>query len=446
MLTTSPWPAYILRFALGTAAVLLLGLLSGHPLPVWLLAALAVIGYHARQILRLERWLRHGRRLRPPQAGGLWGAIYDSLYRLQRRHRRRRHRLTQLLRRFRESANAMPDATVVLRDSGEMQWWNGVAGRYLGLRWPQDQGTRVANLLRHPDFADFLQRGDWHQAVKVPSPVDSRRVLEIRLVPYGEHQQLLLAREVTRLHRLETMRRDFVGNITHELRTPLTVLRGMSEQLADLEAPTAEDLRRPLQLMDQQIERMGRLVDDLLMLSRLETAAPDADQEPVDVPAMLRGLLDEARTLSDGRHQLSLDVDESLLVEGDEGELRSAFSNLLTNAIKYTEAGGRIDLRWFMAGGAACLTVADTGRGIPAHHLPRLTERFYRVDAGRASSNGGTGLGLAIVKHVLSRHDAHLEVTSEVGEGSTFCCVFQRYLRRADGARAEDRTASHRPS
>lgn len=444
MLTTSPWPSYLLRVALGAGAVLLIGLISGRPLLVWLVAALAVLAYHGRQIVRLERWLRHGRRLRPPAAGGLWGAIYDSLYRLQRRHRQRRFRLAQLLRRFRESANAMPDGTVVLRDTGEMQWWNGVASRYLGLQWPRDQGQRIANLLRHPDFTEFLQRGDWHQAVKVPSPADSRRVLEIRIVPYGEHQQLLLAREVTRLHRLETMRRDFVGNITHELRTPLTVLRGMSEQLGDLEEPTAEELRRPLQLMDQQIERMGRLVDDLLLLSRLETAAPDADQEPVDVPALLRGLLDEARTLSERRHRLSLEVDESLLVEGDENELRSAFSNLLTNAIKYTDPGGRVDVRWFVASGAACLTVADTGRGIPAHHLPRLTERFYRVDGGRASSNGGTGLGLAIVKHVLSRHDAHLEVTSEVGVGSTFSCVFSRYLRRADGHAS--REVARRPS
>lgn len=443
MLTTSPWPGFVLRFGLGTVAVLLLGLVTGHLLLVALLAALAVLAYHGRQVLRLERWLRHGRRLRPPKAEGLWGSLYDSLYRLQRRHRRRRLRLARLLRRFRESANAMPDATVVLRDTGEMQWWNGVAGRYLGLQWPRDQGQRVANLLRHPDFAEFLERGDWHTAVKVPSPVDSRRVLEVRVVPYGEHQQLLLAREVTRLHRLETMRRDFVGNITHELRTPLTVLRGMSEQLSDLESPSADDLRRPLELMDQQIERMGRLVDDLLLLSRLETAAPEADREPVDVPALLGGLMDEARTMSEGRHTLTLDADGSLLVEGDESELRSAFSNLLTNAVKYTDAGGRVDVRWFVAGGAACLTVADTGRGIPAHHLPRLTERFYRVDGGRATSNGGTGLGLAIVKHVLSRHDAYLEVTSEVEVGSTFSCVFSRYLRRADG-RAPRRKADRR--
>jgi len=436
MLTTSPWPGFLLRFGLGSAAVLLVGLISGHLLAVLLVATLAVLVYHGRQVMRLERWLRHGRRLRPPNAEGLWGSLYDSLYRLQRRHRQRRLRLARLLRRFRESANAMPDGTVVLRDTGEMQWWNGVAGRYLGLQWPRDQGQRVANLLRHPDFAEYLQRGEWQTAVKVPSPVDARRVLEVRVVPYGEDQQLLLAREVTRLHRLETMRRDFVGNITHELRTPLTVLRGMSEQLSDLESPTADDLRRPLQLMDQQIERMGRLVDDLLLLSRLETAAPDADREPVDVPALLEGLLDEARTLSEGRHTLSLEADDSLLVEGDESELRSAFSNLFTNALKYTDPSGRIDVRWFVAGGAACLTVADTGRGIPAHHLPRLTERFYRVDGGRATSNGGTGLGLAIVKHVLSRHDAHLEVTSEVGVGSTFSCVFTRYLRRTEGRAA----------
>ena len=429
MLSSNPWPSVVLRSLLGAAAVLMVGLVSGQLPWVLLAAATALLGYNGYQLYRLEHWLRRSRRITPPQAGGLWGVIFDGIARRQERYRLRRRRLARLLQRFRESANAMPDGTIVLNGLGEMQWWNHVATRYLALDWPGDQGRRIANLIRHPDFADYLERADWSEAVKIPAPREPRRMLEIRIVPYGLDQQLLLARDVTQLHRLETMRRDFVGNITHELRTPLTVLRGMSEQIADLEAPQADDLVRPVALMEQQIERMSRLIDDLLLLSRLETEAPAAEAMAVDINAVIRGAVDEARTLSDGQHRISAAVDEALTIRGDADELRSAFSNLLTNAIKYTPPGGRIDVRWFEAAGEACLAVADTGRGIPAQHIPRLTERFYRVDSGRATRDGGTGLGLAIVKHVLSRHGARLEINSEPGVGSTFTCVFPEPVR-----------------
>ncbi len=399
---------------------------------VLLLALSGLLVFNAVQLYRLERWLRRTRRTTPPRAGGLWGVIFDGIARRQDRHRERRHRLARLLERFRESANAMPDGTIVLDGMGEMQWWNRVATRYLALDWPGDRGRRIANLIRHPDFAAYLARADWSDAVKIPAPHDPDRIIEIRIVPYGLDQQLLLARDVTQIHRLETMRRDFVGNITHELRTPLTVLRGMSEQIADMDEPRRDHLARPVALMEQQIERMSRLINDLLLLSRLETEAPPAaEASAVDVAAMVGALVDEARTLSADEHRISASVDEGLAVWGDANELRSAFSNLITNAIKYTEPGGRLDVRWFEAGGEACLAVADTGRGIPAQHIPRLTERFYRVDSGRATRNGGTGLGLAIVKHVLSRHGARLEINSEPGVGSTFSCVFPDPVRRA---------------
>lgn len=423
MLMSNPWPAAIFRTAVGASLLTLFGMATGVP---WLVLAAGslLLVYNLAQVFRLEQWLRTSRRRRPPRGRGLWGHLLDGIDRQQRRQRRRRHRLVRLLRRFREGANAMPDGTIVLSAGGEMQWWNELASRYLGLHWPQDRGQRIANLIRHPDFAAYLDEGDWSAAAKIPSPQDPRRTLEIRIVPYGDHQQMLLARDISELHRLETMRRDFVGNVSHELRTPLTVLQGMSEQLSEMDSLEAADLERPLALMDQQIHRMTRLVDDLLLLSRLETERPLPERGAVDMAGLLAETVEEARALSNGEHGFALSADESLMITGDRDEIRSAVSNLLSNAVKYTQSGGHIDVRWFHAEGAACLAVADTGRGVPAHHIPRLTERFYRVDSGRATRDGGTGLGLAIVKHVLSRHAARLEITSEIGVGSTFTAIF----------------------
>jgi two-component system phosphate regulon sensor histidine kinase PhoR len=423
MLMSNPWPAAIFRTAAGALLLTLFGMATGAP---WLVLAAGslLLVYNLVQVFRLEHWLRTSRRRRPPRGRGLWGHLLDGIDRQQRRQRGRRHRLVRLLRRFREGANAMPDGTIVLSAGGEMQWWNELASRYLGLHWPQDRGQRIANLIRHPDFATYLDEGDWSAAVKIPSPQDPRRTLEIRIVPYGDHQQMLLARDISELHRLETMRRDFVGNVSHELRTPLTVLQGMSEQLGEMDSLEPADLERPLALMDQQINRMTRLVDDLLLLSRLETERPMPERGAVDMADLLAESVEEARALSNGEHGFGLAADESLIITGDRDEIRSAVSNLLSNAVKYTQSGGHIDVRWFQAEGAACLAVADTGRGVPAHHIPRLTERFYRVDSGRATRDGGTGLGLAIVKHVLSRHGGRLEITSEIGVGSTFTAIF----------------------
>jgi len=437
MLMSNPWPAVVFRTVAGGAFLTVFGLATGVPWLV-LLAGTALLIHELVQVYRLERWLRASRRRHPPRGRGLWGHVLDGLDRQQNRQRGRRLRLVSLLRRFREGANAMPDGTIVLSVAGEMQWWNRLASRYLGLQWPMDRGQRIANLIRHPDFAAYLAAGDWTAAVKIPSPHDPRRTLEIRMVPYGDDRQMLLARDVSELHRLETMRRDFVGNVSHELRTPLTVLRGMSEQLAEMDAPEPDELQRPLALMDQQIGRMTRLVDDLLLLSRLETERPVAARGMLDMPRIVSEAVEEARALGNEQQGISESVDASLRIEGDEDEIRSALSNLLSNAVKYTPADGRIDVRWFAAEGTACLSVADTGRGIPAHHIPRLTERFYRVDGGRAAREGGTGLGLAIVKHVLSRHGGRLEVTSETGVGSTFTAILPPAVPDVGDARRAD--------
>ena len=417
--------------ALTAAVGGVLGLIFGHLVSGMLLAVLACLGWHLYYTLLLERWVRRGVRSDPPQGPGVWGDIFDGLYRARKRHIQRRQNLADQVARFRDSANAMPDATVVLAEHGEMQWWNTAADRLLGLRRPIDEGQRIDNLLRHPGFHAFIEAQNGRDSITVPSPIDDDVVLEIRIVPYGEHERLLLARDVTRLNRLERMRRDFVANVSHELRTPLTVIRGLAETLADDDAHGPQT-QRALSLIEQQTQRMRRLVDDLLLLSRLETEQRSGEATPVDVPALLHDLTEEARALAERSEQtLIVEVDQGLLLRGEESELHSAFSNLVFNAVKYTQSGGRIRIRWYADDRGAHFAVEDNGIGIAAQHIPRLTERFYRVDGSRTASTGGTGLGLAIVKHVLQRHAGHLAVQSRPGQGSVFRCDFpnERVIR-----------------
>jgi two-component system phosphate regulon sensor histidine kinase PhoR len=407
---------------LATAAVI--GLAVGHVF-LWLwLATLGYLAWYLRYVLELDRWLQRAGARRPPEAPGIWGAVFDRLYQSQKRHRARRRRLANLLGRFQESANAMPDAVVVLGRHDMMEWWNSTAARMFGLRWPQDAGQRIDNLFRHPQFRAFLEDAAGKEAVTLPSPVQAGAVLEIRIVPYGEGQRLLLARDITRLHKLELMRRDFVANVSHELRTPLTVIHGLAETMADSELATDPEHARTVELLQEQAQRMRRLVDDFLLLSRLETTDAPLRTERVDVPRLLQGLAEEAGALSGARHSIKLDLDMGLGLLGDESELRSAFSNIIVNAVKYTPPGGAITVRWQRTAGGARMEVVDTGPGIPAAHLPRLTERFYRIDGGRSAKTGGSGLGLAIVKHVLNRHQAKLQIDSKPGTGSSFRCAF----------------------
>ncbi len=422
----SPWPATISRLVGAVLVFAAVGWLLGQVTLAILLGTLGYLGWNLYNQALLERWLRDGRSLEPPTSRGLWGEIFNGIHRLQQRQRMRRKRLTRILQGVRLTINAMPDGAVILRGHGEIQWWNAAARGLLGLTWPQDEGQRIANLLRHPEFSEFIrEKRDSASSITLPSPVDEDVMLEIRVIPYGLNQRLMLVRDITRLYQLERMRRDFVANVSHELRTPLTVITGLAETLGDTVPQQLPQATRPLALISQQTQRMQRLVEDLLMLSRLEMEQKPLEPKVVDVPRMLGVLVEEARALgAEERQTITLDVDRDWCALGDESELRSAFSNLVFNAVKYTPADGRIDIRWKARDGAVRFEVCDTGVGIPAHHLPRLTERFYRVDGGRSARTGGTGLGLAIVKHVLGRHGVELEVRSEVGKGSTFACTF----------------------
>ena len=428
--TTEFWRlAGILAFAL------LAGLVAGHVGWTLAIGLAVVLTWQYRQQLRLLRWLRYGRMKEPPDIEGIAGEIVYDIYRQYQRDRRRKKKLAKVLNRFYESSSALPDATVILGANDEIEWFNEAAKRLLGLRSGQDQGRRIGNLIRHPSFTSYLKRGDYSEAVEIPSPIDESMHLSVRVVPYGKNQRLLSARDVTRIFRLEQMRRDFVGNVSHELRTPLTVITGYLEALTDGQDTDPEQVVASLNQMKSQSERMRRIVEDLLMLSRLETRDQNGREDiAVPVPALLASVEEEARILSGSKqHQIELEADPTLWLRGCSGELHSAFSNLVSNAIRYTPEGGRIHIRWYADDSGAHYAVQDTGIGIEAHHIPRLTERFYRVDTARSRSSGGTGLGLAIVKHVLRSHDARLRIESTPGQGSTFYADFpaDRVLHRS---------------
>ncbi|GIZ13711.1 phosphate regulon sensor protein PhoR [Pseudomonas sp. NCCP-436] len=407
------------------AGCLLLGFITGEY--GWAMAAgLALhLGWTLSQLLRLHKWLLEHRPDEPPPDGyGLWGEVFDSIYHLQRRNQKARGRLQAVIDRVQESTAALKDAVVMLDSQGNLEWWNRAAETLLGLKTPQDSGQPITNLVRNPRFKDYFERGQYADALEIPSPLNDRLRLQVYVTRYGNQEHLLLVRDVTRLHQLEQMRKDFVANVSHELRTPLTVISGYLETLLDNVEEVNPRWQRALQQMQQQSTRMQALLNDLLLLARLEATDYPSDNQPVAVHRLLQVVVHDAQALSAGQHRIELDADPLLCLKGSEGELRSAFSNLVFNAVKYTPAGGEIRICWRTDEDGAQLLVEDTGIGIEAKHLPRLTERFYRVDSSRASTTGGTGLGLAIVKHVLLRHRGQLRVVSEVGRGSIFSCHF----------------------
>lgn len=407
------------------AASLLAGAVTGRPFIVAAAGFGLYIASTLRHLHKLHQWLLHRDSREIPEAEGLWGDVFNEIRKLTRQSERRADRLTGMLVRFQSAASAMPDAVVILSLNDEIEWANPSATHLLGVSFPRDAGLRLGNLLRTPEFAAYLQRGEFSEPLELVSPANPELTVSLQIIPFGEAQKLVLGRDITRLMRLEQMRRTFVANVSHELRTPLTVLSGYVETLRDMEALKNGGLRKHIATMHEQANRMQRLVDDLLMLSRLETAPPSRRDETVDVAMLLTGLKEQAEILSgEQRHRIGLEADAALRLLGRREELHSAFSNLVNNAVRYTPAGGAITLRWTAAGEGAAFSVSDTGEGIAPEHIPHLTERFYRVDTARSRATGGTGLGLSIVKHVLARHDASLEIASTPGQGSTFTCLF----------------------
>ena len=421
------WHGTLIRhMLLLVTACLVIGLITGYY--GWSLAAgLGLyLAWTLKQLLRLHEWLRlHKPDEAPPDGYGLWGEVFDSIYHLQRRDQRVRGRLQAVIDRVQESTAALRDAVIMLDSDGNLEWWNRAAETLLGFKTPQDGGQQVTNLVRHPRFKEYFEAENYLEPLEIPSPINDRMRVQLHITRYGNNEHLMLVRDVTRIHLLEQMRKDFVANVSHELRTPLTVISGYLETLLDNVEDVNPRWTRALQQMSQQGSRMQTLLNDLLLLAKLEATDYPSDNQPVAVDALLTAIKADAQALSGPRQQnISLEASPGVYLKGSESELRSAFSNLVFNAVKYTQDGGNIRIRWWADEQGAHLSVQDSGMGIEAKHLPRLTERFYRVDSSRNSHTGGTGLGLAIVKHVLLRHRARLEISSVPGHGSTFTCHF----------------------
>jgi two-component system phosphate regulon sensor histidine kinase PhoR len=420
------WSRHLRYTLAGLAGTTLAGLYLGYPayglttgLGIYLLWTL----YQTR---RLALWLADPNATdEAPQGLGIWGDLFETLHKLNQNHLQTRDRLRARIDRIQESTNAMRDGVIMTDARGAMEWWNGSAEHLLGFRRSTDQGQYIYNLIRTPVFKSYFDAKDYREPLELNSPAKPHIHLQIQISLFGEDDRLILAKDVSRLHQLEQMRRDFVSNVSHEMRTPLTVISGYLETLVD----NADDLpakwRRAIHTMATQSFRMETLIADLILLSRIETDEQTSNGALTDVSRLIRQICQDARTLSgENQHEIAFEAVDSHLLRGDENQLRSAFSNLIFNAVKYTPARGRITVSWSTNREGGHLSVKDTGAGIDQVHIPRLTERFYRADPSRHKDTGGTGLGLAIVKHVLLNHDGSLEIRSSLGEGSEFICHF----------------------
>ena len=387
------------------------------------LGLLALLVSHARHLRLLSRWAEQPLSGPVPEGTGIWRDALTLLYRRERAEIRKRRSLARLLARSRRAGRALPYGMAILDAEHRILWCNDSSESHFGIDADADAGQPITNLVRQPEFVNYVAAREFAMPLQLRTARADDLVLAVQLVPYVESQWLLLSRDVTQATRLETMRRDFVANVSHELRTPLTVLIGFLETVRELKLDP-ERSRDYLNLMAEQGKRMQRIIDDLLTLSTLESAPPPEHDERVDIALLLARMHSEAQALSGGRHRVELDAEEGYDLLGAEPELASAFGNLASNAIRYTPPGGEVRLVWRASRDGAAFSVEDTGIGIEREHIPRLTERFYRVDRGRSRESGGTGLGLAIVKHALVRHQATLEVDSEPGRGSRFSARF----------------------
>lgn len=380
------------------------------------------------QLSTIKKWVKNIEDPPPPSVGP-WDEVLAPIYRKLRHNRKEIDDLHRNLDSIMLAASALPDGAITLDEEMAVTWCNPVASEHTGLNIDSDRGFSIFNILRAPEFAAYARGENWTDPLLLHTSRDGQeRSLLVQLTQYGMKRFLVVTRDVTQLERLETTRKDFVANVSHELRTPLTVLAGFLETLHDMPAGSisAEQKEQYHALMVEQTGRMQAIVDDLLTLSTLESS-PSSGGEPVRVSALIETALKQAHSLSKDQHVFVVNIDQDLCIAGHEAELASGISNLLTNAVRYTPKNGTITVSWYLTeSGKACYSVQDTGIGIAAHDLPRLTERFYRVDRGRSRATGGTGLGLAITKHVAMRHGAELNIRSRFGAGSLFSLEFPK--------------------
>lgn len=381
------------------------------------------LAWHLRQLHKLQQWLTSRDTEDPPTSHGLWGSIFDDVYRLQRRQEKSKNKLKAMLKRVQDSTAALKDGVLMVDSNGNLEWWNHAANTLLGLQNSKDIGQAITNLVRHPDFKAYFDKTHYDAPLEITSPINNDAILQFHITLFGRKDRLIVCRDISHLHQLEAMRQDFVANASHELRTPLTVISGYLETFIEYKETLPARWGRALQQMHEQSQRMQNLINDLLVLSRLETNHGQESSQ-VAIKPLLSALVNDAQSLSaDKHHSIHLSCEEFDLL-GIETELSSAFGNLIFNAVKYTPENGEIHVRWWQDTSGLHLEVKDNGLGIDPKHIPRLTERFYRADPSRHSDTGGTGLGLAIVKHTLLRHEGHLHISSQLGKGSCFTCHF----------------------
>ncbi|RAW94217.1 MULTISPECIES: phosphate regulon sensor histidine kinase PhoR [unclassified Photorhabdus] len=418
MLERLSWKKLVSELFLFCLPAVILSIFIGHLSWCLFVSVFLVLIWHGYNLLKLSNWLWLDRSMLPPSGRGGWEPIFYGIHQMQQRNRKRRRELALLIKRFRSGAESLPDAIVMMTTEGNIFWCNRLAQHLLGFRWPEDNGQHIFNLLRYPDFSRYILSRDFSRPLSIE--LNNGFAVEFRVMPYSEGQFLMVARDVTQKRTLENARRDFFANVSHEMRTPLTVLQGYLEVMQD-QAEDSSLNKKALNTMQEQTRRLDGLVKQLLQLSKIEVAPQiDMNNEVVDVPLMLKVLRQEATALGSECYKINFDIGEGLKVFGNEELLRSAMSNLVYNAVNHTPKGTQIDVSWKKNSHGAEFTVKDNGQGISAEHLPRLTERFYRVDKARSRQTGGSGLGLAIVKHALHHHHSHLKVSSEIGKGTIF--------------------------
>ncbi len=419
------WTTELLKHAGIVLVGVLIGALYGYPLHGLTLGLVGVLGWQLFNLYRFEHWLREPKRVTPPGGDGIWARLFARVQHQRERARASRKQFRGLVKELRASTKAFPDAGIILNERLEIINFNKAARAMLGLKKKLDRGKRIDNLIRHPDFVAYLELDgrSRRESVDIPAPGGGDRWVSCRLIPYGPGQGLLLIRDITQSMRMEAMRRDFVANASHELRSPLTVIAGYLDALAEDEEIPAT-WAQPIAEMREQADRMSQLVRDLLVLSRLESGASSPTDRSVDIASILASAKKEVLAQDRRPRRIQVEVGSEARVLGEETEIQSVVSNLVSNAVRYTPEEGSIVIRWDVDDDGGHLSVEDTGIGIAEQDIPRVTERFFRADAGRARQQGGTGLGLAIVKHALKRHDAELEIRSQLGQGSAFICHF----------------------
>ncbi len=414
----------------------LAGTVTGHFSLCFIVGLLLFIWWQYREFSKILFWLKKRKEVSSPSQSGIVDETCREIDYLRDRNKSRKLKLSGYLRRFQEGAGALPDAVIILGAHSEIEWANAKAQEYIGVLWPKDAGLRLSNLVRYPKLIEYLNSSESElgKGLQITSPVNFKLVLEVRVSPYGDTQKLLVARDITAISRTNQMRKDFIANASHELRTPLTVISGYLEGFVD-DGQCPPEWLGYLQQMRSQSTRMQRLIEDLMQLSGLETDPAKREHDVISIPDMLLTIANEARSLSGFmNHDIKLEVDKGLYLNGKQQEIYSIFSNLVFNAVQYTPEHGRIELDWYEDETGAHFSVRDNGLGIAPEHIPRLTERFYRIDAGRSREKGGTGLGLAIVKHALARYDGSLFIESDLNKGSLFRCD----LPKAHVLRAEN--------